>query len=433
MAKPSEDSHGLTRTGSVVGTTGYLSPEQIMGQEPGPRSDLYALGCLFFEALTGSAPFSGENELAVRWAHANDPRPLASQAVPALGPRYDQFFMTALAVNPAQRFASGREFIAALQTVQQGISPAASTPLPGAGHTPTAIGPPLPLPPPGMQYTPPPGYPPYGYGTPTPIPAATKSGNPLALIVLGLIALAGIAVGALAAAGVFSHSSGSGTITRVSTTPTGKPKSVVAKPRHPKPHHVKITAPPAAGGGGGRTICSGDLSVGPATSCPFGANVEAAYDQSSGGSTDVVAASPVTGLTYTMHCTGGVPHVCTGGNNASVYFNSGPGTAPSSSGSAARPSAATASVPSPSGALTACDQNISAGPGTSCPFAENVFKAYASDYRANGEQTSVQVQASSPVTGTQYQMTCVTDGATVGCTGGNNAYVTYPFHAVVVY
>ena len=45
----------------------------------------------------------------------------------------------------------------------------------------------------------------------------------------------------------------------------------------------------------------------------------------------------------------------------------------------------------------------------------------------------MQVEASSPTTGLQYQMTCVTDGTTVGCTGGNNAYVTYPFHAVVVY
>src|SRR5450755_1459872 len=56
VAKPSQASDHLTQTGWVVGTAGYLSPEQIRGQEPGPRSDLYGLGCLFFEALTGRPP-----------------------------------------------------------------------------------------------------------------------------------------------------------------------------------------------------------------------------------------------------------------------------------------------------------------------------------------------------------------------------------------
>jgi serine/threonine protein kinase len=114
VAKPSEATDQLTQTGWVVGTTGYLSPEQIRGQEPGPRNDLYALGCLFFEALTGKPPFEGENELALRWAHANDPRPAPSAFVPGLGPRYDQFLLAALAVDPEQRFASGREFADAL-------------------------------------------------------------------------------------------------------------------------------------------------------------------------------------------------------------------------------------------------------------------------------------------------------------------------------
>ena len=202
VAKPAEDSHGLTRTGSVVGTTGYLSPEQIRGQEPGPRSDLYALGCLFFEALTGSAPFTGENELAVRWAHANDPRPLASRAVPALGQRYDEFFMTALAVDPDQRFASGREFIEALQASQQGVA-ASATPLPGTGHAPTAIGPPLPPPAAGYAVHAAAGLPGIRLRHANPSACGERSGNPVALIVLGLIALAGIAVGALAAAASF--------------------------------------------------------------------------------------------------------------------------------------------------------------------------------------------------------------------------------------
>lgn len=88
---------------------------------------------------------------------------------------------------------------------------------------------------------------------------------------------------------------------------------------------------------------------------------------------------------------------------------------------------------SPTGNLTACDQNISAGTDTTCPFAENVFVAYAADYQANGEQSNNTVNANSPVTHQSYNMDCANDGVTVGCTGGNNSFVTFPFHAVQVY
>ena len=418
VAKPSNTADHLTQTGWVVGTTGYLSPEQIRGSEPGPRSDLYALGCLFFEALTGKPPFAAENEMAVRWAHANDPRPKASAGLPALGPRYDHFLSIALAVDPEKRFASGREFAAGLAAAHSGQDLTAATASIVPPHTPTAVGPPTPLPPMNTPAPPPPMYPAYGYVTPPPAsPQQSRSGNPLALVLLGVVALAGIAVGALAAAGVFSHSPSTQTITSVThARATTSPHA--ASTRQAKSN----TGLPAAGGAAQTSSCGGDLSVGPNTSCPFAANVEQAYAQSGGGNTDVTASSPTTGQTYTMHCTAGTPHVCTGGNNASVYFTSGPTTAPTP-----------APTPSPSGHLTACDQNISAGPGTSCPFAENVFRAYAADYKANGQQSNNTVTASSPVTHQSYPMSCTNDGTTVNCSGGNNASVTFPFHAVVVY
>ena len=68
----------LTRTGWSVGTPGYLSPEQIRGQRPGPHSDLYALACVLFEALTGRRPFGGENDMVMQWAHLSSPRPVVS-------------------------------------------------------------------------------------------------------------------------------------------------------------------------------------------------------------------------------------------------------------------------------------------------------------------------------------------------------------------
>jgi tRNA A-37 threonylcarbamoyl transferase component Bud32 len=412
VAKPSDAVDHLTQTGWVVGTTGYLSPEQIMGQQPSPSSDLYALGCLFFEALTGQPPFHADNEMALRWAHANNPRPQASAVLPALGQRYDDFLSVALAVDPAHRFATGRAFANALTATHNGQQDLADAPTAIPMHEPTAVGPPTPLPPP---QTPPPGMPPYsayGYVTPTPpYPQQQRSGNPLALILLGIVALAGIAVGALAAAGVFSSGgSDAKTITSVTSQPRTTPTSSVPTHSSQSPNLPS-----------GRSSCGGDLSVGPNTTCGFAANVETAYDQSSGGDTYVSATSPATGLTYSMHCTGGSPHVCTGGNNASVYFTSGPTPTP------------TPTPTPPSGNLSACDQNISAGPGTTCPFAENVFRSYASDYQANGQQSSNTITATSPVTNRTYSMSCTNDGVTVNCSGGNNAFVTFPFHAVQVY
>jgi hypothetical protein len=71
----------------------------------------------------------------------------------------------------------------------------------------------------------------------------------------------------------------------------------------------------------GSTSCGGSLSAGPNTTCGFAANVEADYYSEVGsGSGSVYSYSPTTGQYYTMYCSAGTPHVCTGGNNASVYF-----------------------------------------------------------------------------------------------------------------
>lgn len=416
VAKPPDHaSDQLTRTGSVVGTTGYLSPEQIRGAEPGPRSDLYALGCVFFESLTGSPPFTGENELALRWAHANDPRPRVSDVRPDLGSRYDAFIARALAVDPQDRFRSGREFAESLATAHSGETTAllAAT-LP---HMPTAVGPPTPIP------TAPTPLPQAGvypvYMTPPPAyPQQSRGGNPLALILLGLVAVAGVAVGGLAAAGTFA-SKGTTTQTITSTQAATHPRLKKTRTNTHKLSRTKPKSTPSTG----TTSCGGDLSVGPDTSCPFAANVEQAYDQSGGGATDVTAYSPVTNDTYVMQCTGSTPHVCTGGNNASVYFDSGP--------SSNNTPPVTLSPPNPD--TTACDQNISVNSVTSCPFAENVFRSYANQYQNNGEQPVVTASAASPVTGKTYNMNCVTDGTTVDCSGGNNAFVTFPMIAVEEY
>jgi len=120
IAKAPAAQDSLTRTGALMGTPAYLSPEQIRGQQPGPRSDLYALGCVIFEALTGQRPFGGDDDLAARWAQATGPPPAASALCPALGARYDAFLAQALAADPQDRFPSGAAFAEALQAAHTG-------------------------------------------------------------------------------------------------------------------------------------------------------------------------------------------------------------------------------------------------------------------------------------------------------------------------
>jgi serine/threonine protein kinase len=129
VAKMPDASDDLTRTGWIVGTSGYMSPEQIRGEQPTARSDLYSLACIVFQALTGERPFVGDNDAAARWAHANGPRPVASAVCPALGSQYDEFLRRALATAPGDRFSSGSDFAAGLESAhreQQAACTAAS-------------------------------------------------------------------------------------------------------------------------------------------------------------------------------------------------------------------------------------------------------------------------------------------------------------------
>lgn len=420
IAKPPEAIEALTRTGSTIGTTGYLSPEQIQGKEAGPRSDLYALGCLTFEMLTGQTPFSGENELAVRWAHASDSRPLVSQVQPALGHRYDAFFQTALAIDPEQRFASGREFAEALAAAQSSTGDTDPTAVLGQTHAATKIGPVTPPPPAGVGAHPP-TPPPYGYATPPP-PPRDSSGSPLALILLAIIAVVGIAVAVLAATGVFNKESDPSEPRTVAHKEQDRPKKT--KPRKPP-------EPPA-----GSTPCpeTKGLWVNGVTSCPFAENTRSAYAEANGADR-IQVYSPVTGLTYDMTCRGSRLVTCTGGNNAAVYFISAKASGQNTSApvqEAPQPESAPEASYS-SGATTACDPNISVNDVTSCPFAQNVFLGYWEEYETYGEETYTYVNAYSSETGQSYGMECILESDVVSCTGGNDAFVTFPMDAVRVY
>jgi serine/threonine protein kinase len=417
IAKPPEALENLTKTGSTVGTTGYLSPEQIQGSEAGPGSDLYSLGCLVFEMLTGKPPFAGENELAVRWAHANDPRPLASEAVPALGRRYDEFFAYALAVDPAERFGSGREFAEALTAAMTSEGTTGATAVISQPRAETKIGPPTPLPPGRRAASPPPGYQPaYGYATPPP-PPHERSGSPLALILLAIVAVAGIAVGGLAAAGVFSKEG--------STTASKRVSHPQTKGQQQKSDGPTVDVPSSA------DSCASGLWINSVTSCEFAKNTRSAYAEANGAK-EISSYSPVTGQTYAMNCEGSGTVVCRGGDNAAVWFTSAKPSGQNTSAPPPEPEAQSSAEPVDEG-LQSCDPNVSASSATSCPFAENVFVAYWEEYEEFGEEYETYVSAFSEAAGETYGMECLLESDVVNCYGGEDAYVTFPMWAVRAY
>lgn len=104
----------LTMTGTVLGTAGYLSPEQAQGDRAVPASDLYALAVVAWELLTGKRPFESESPTAEAAAHVNAPIPTVCDGT-NLPSELDPVFERALAKDPAHRYASAGELVAALR------------------------------------------------------------------------------------------------------------------------------------------------------------------------------------------------------------------------------------------------------------------------------------------------------------------------------
>jgi len=105
----------ITQTGSIMGTARYLSPEQAQGQSVGARSDLYAIGIMLYELLTGAVPFEGESVVAIALRHLSEPPRPPSALVPSISPSLNAIVMRALEKNPEHRFADADEFLAALE------------------------------------------------------------------------------------------------------------------------------------------------------------------------------------------------------------------------------------------------------------------------------------------------------------------------------
>jgi eukaryotic-like serine/threonine-protein kinase len=117
----------MTETGSIVGTAQYLSPEQARGGEVDPRSDLYSLGVVLYELLTGKTPFDGETPVEIAMKHlSNTPKP-PSALRPDVPRELDMVVMRALAKNPDERYQSADEMEADLERVARGARVSAAT------------------------------------------------------------------------------------------------------------------------------------------------------------------------------------------------------------------------------------------------------------------------------------------------------------------
>lgn len=111
----------LTQTGQLVGSTNYLSPEICFGKKAGVGSDLYSLGCIGYEAVTGIPPFSADNPIGVIYKHMNEkPEPYATKTKDELA--LQTILLRCLEKNPADRYSSAAELSTQLQRIIDGQS-----------------------------------------------------------------------------------------------------------------------------------------------------------------------------------------------------------------------------------------------------------------------------------------------------------------------
>jgi hypothetical protein len=147
IARSLEPADGLTETGTLLGTSEYIAPEQASGHRVDERSDQYSLAAVLYELLAGEPPYSGENFMAVAMMHIQRPIPSVRDVRPDVSPRLDAIIARAMAKRPEDRFPTTEAMMAALEAARastDSIPPPLTRPEEGATES---IPVPGPLPP----------------------------------------------------------------------------------------------------------------------------------------------------------------------------------------------------------------------------------------------------------------------------------------------
>lgn len=120
LAKMRNTTKSLSPEGSILGTPHYMSPEQASGSNVDPRSDIYSLGIVLFQMLTGVLPYQSDSPMAILLKHVNDPPPQILDFLPNLDPRFAQIVSKCLAKKPEDRFQTCKEILDCLQRYSSG-------------------------------------------------------------------------------------------------------------------------------------------------------------------------------------------------------------------------------------------------------------------------------------------------------------------------
>ena len=116
----------ITETNLVLGTASYMSPEQVRGERAGPASDLYSLGVVLYEMLTGELPYQADDPIATAMKHLNEPLPHPAKVNPEVPEELDALVVKLLAKEPEDRYASAATLAEDLRRVRNGLPPLAA-------------------------------------------------------------------------------------------------------------------------------------------------------------------------------------------------------------------------------------------------------------------------------------------------------------------
>src|SRR5919202_505485 len=131
-------SRTLTKTGLIMGTAHYISPEQAMGDPVGPQSDLYSLGVVLYEMLTGEVPYDAETPIGIAMKHVNGRLPAPREVDPSIPEGINAITVRLLAKDPKDRYPDAASLIEDLDRVGEGLMPVAATMQTASGSPPAA-------------------------------------------------------------------------------------------------------------------------------------------------------------------------------------------------------------------------------------------------------------------------------------------------------